>query len=102
VRAAHHVAAGEDLRVRGLAAVAVPDRRHDAAALVYLDPGFAEPVRRTGPEAEGDDHRIRRHQLLAARHRLGHAPSPLVRLPQPGFDDAYRLGPVVADDLHRL
>src|SRR5690606_28837982 len=75
VRAAHHVAAGEDLRVRGLETRLGRARHARAAVPVQLDAELREPFGGAGPEAERDDHRVRRQHLLGARHDLRTPPA---------------------------
>ena len=64
VRAAHHVAAGEDLGVGGLAGELFALVDDHAVTVVHVDFELLEPVRRAGAEAEGDHHRGRRGSPL--------------------------------------
>src|SRR5690554_2074412 len=102
IRAADHVATGEDLRVAGLELVSGLFRGDDPALTVYLHLYIGEPGRRTGAEAEGDDDRVGRQDLLRSGNRLGAATPLGIRLAQASLDDLDPFDLAVADDFDRL
>src|ERR1700728_591505 len=102
IRAAHHVPAGEHLRMRGLKRPRGRGRYAHAAVGSHADVVAVEPARRTRQETEGDDDRIRRHDLLRAGDDLRHAPPAPVRLPESRRHQLHTLDPFRAHDLDRL
>src|SRR5690606_15497441 len=72
------------------------------ALLIGADFNVGEPGRRAGAEAEGDDDRIGRQDLLGAGNRLGAAATAGVRGAQAGLDYLHALDLAVTDDGHRL
>ena len=101
IRSAHHVAAGEDLGVAGLAGVGVA-LRADAAVAFEGNTEFAHPGSRTGPETEGHDHLIGGDHFLGPRDDFRLATATRVRRAELGGDELDAFDVAVADDLDRL
>src|SRR5579872_4254710 len=102
VRTAHHVAAGEYFRVRGLKSIRLPGRDTHAAVVVQTDRVRGEPLGRARQKSESDDHRIRRHDLLRSGHRNRHAPAPRIGRAEPRLDELDALDALASHDLDRL
>src|SRR5690606_7896772 len=102
IRAPHHIATGEYLGVAGLEFVPRLLGGVHPALLISADFHVGEPGRRAGAEAEGDDDRIGRQDLLGTGKWLGAAAAAGVWRTQAGLDDLHALDLAVTDDSHRL
>src|SRR5215472_5315513 len=94
IRAAHHVTAGEHLRVGSLKGTGCAGRDAHAPAIVEADAVLREPRRRARQEAERDDDRVRRHDLLGTWEWLRHAPPARIGWTEGGLHELYALHPV--------
>ena len=101
VRAAHHIAAGKDFRIRCLKRMPCTTDLHTAARQGANTEIF-EPRRRTRTETESNDHGIGRDDLLGARDRLGTAPVTVPRRAEPGPDQLHAFDPISTCDFQRL
>ena len=104
VCAAHGIAAGKDLLLTGLITVTALHSGFNTPLAVQRHPRRLQPGHAVRVEAKGHDHRICRHNKLAAGDRRRTASSPGVRSAQLGAQKAYPVNPPVLVQLkrHRL